>query len=87
MPQAWIRHRRLERRRAELAAPRLLTRPVQAVGARWGLRNPIVRRRPARWRIAFSLPDMTVCHRGPNPLTRRHSASGAAGASCHPSTA
>jgi AraC-like DNA-binding protein len=37
---AWIRHRRLERCRADLADPRLRGRPVHAIGARWGFRNP-----------------------------------------------
>jgi AraC-like DNA-binding protein len=37
---AWIRHRRLERCRADLADPRLWHRPIHAVGARWGFRNP-----------------------------------------------
>jgi AraC-like DNA-binding protein len=36
---AWIRHRRLERCRADLADPRLRSRPVHAVGARWGMRD------------------------------------------------
>lgn len=36
---AWIRHRRLERCRADLADPRLRSRPVHAVAARWGLRD------------------------------------------------
>jgi AraC-like DNA-binding protein len=34
---AWIRHRRLERCRADLADPALRAAPVSAVGARWGL--------------------------------------------------
>jgi AraC-like DNA-binding protein len=34
---AWIRHRRLERCRADLADPALRETPVSAVGARWGL--------------------------------------------------
>jgi AraC-like DNA-binding protein len=34
---AWIRHRRLERCRADLADPALRTAPVSAVAARWGL--------------------------------------------------
>ena len=36
---AWIRHLRLERCRADLADPRLRSRPVHAVGAHWGLRD------------------------------------------------
>ena len=34
---AWIRHRRLERCRADLADPALRAAPVSAVAARWGL--------------------------------------------------
>ena len=34
---AWIRHRRLERCRADLADPAFSTAPVSAVAARWGL--------------------------------------------------
>ncbi|SEH03691.1 AraC-type DNA-binding protein [Nonomuraea solani] len=37
---AWIRHRRLERCRADLADPALEDRLVGAVGARWGLSDP-----------------------------------------------
>lgn len=37
---AWIRHRRLERCRADLADPALRGRPVSAVAARWGLADP-----------------------------------------------
>ncbi|MFE6774932.1 helix-turn-helix domain-containing protein [Streptomyces sp. NPDC057702] len=39
-PAAWIRRRRLERCREDLAHPRLAARPVQAVAARWGFTNP-----------------------------------------------
>lgn len=35
-PAAWIRHRRLERCRLDLANPRLDARPIQAVAERWG---------------------------------------------------
>jgi AraC-like DNA-binding protein len=34
---AWIRHRRLERCRADLTDPALRAAPVSAVAARWGL--------------------------------------------------
>lgn len=34
---AWVRHRRLERCRRDLADPGLAARPVSAVAARWGL--------------------------------------------------
>ncbi|MEV5887003.1 helix-turn-helix domain-containing protein [Streptomyces sp. NPDC052020] len=39
-PAAWIRHRRLERCRLDLANPRLNARPIQAIAARWGFSNP-----------------------------------------------
>ncbi|WP_234365465.1 helix-turn-helix transcriptional regulator [Streptomyces sp. RTd22] len=39
-PAAWIRHRRLERCRLDLADPRLNARPIQAIGAHWGFTNP-----------------------------------------------
>jgi AraC-like DNA-binding protein len=35
----WIRHRRLDRCRAELADPALADVPVRAIAARWGLRS------------------------------------------------
>jgi AraC-like DNA-binding protein len=37
---AWIRHRRLERCRADLADPALGSAPVNAVAARWGMPDP-----------------------------------------------
>lgn len=37
---AWIRHRRLECCRADLADPGLRLRPVHAIGVRWGFRGP-----------------------------------------------
>ncbi|MEU9124428.1 helix-turn-helix domain-containing protein [Streptomyces sp. NPDC048506] len=39
-PAAWIRHRRLERCRLDLANPRLSARPIQAIAARWGFTDP-----------------------------------------------
>ncbi|MEU6148158.1 helix-turn-helix transcriptional regulator [Streptomyces sp. NPDC047081] len=36
---AWIRHQRLARCRVDLADPRLRTRPVHALAARWGFRH------------------------------------------------
>ncbi|MFH8978784.1 AraC family transcriptional regulator [Streptomyces sp. NPDC017890] len=39
-PAAWIRRRRLERCRLDLANPRLSARPIQAIAARWGFTNP-----------------------------------------------
>jgi AraC-like DNA-binding protein len=37
---AWIRRRRLERCRRDLADPSYAGRPVSAIGARWGMTNP-----------------------------------------------
>ncbi|MFB9571759.1 helix-turn-helix domain-containing protein [Streptomyces yanii] len=39
-PAAWIRHRRLERCRVDLATPRLNNHPIQAIAARWGFIRP-----------------------------------------------
>ncbi|GGZ42941.1 helix-turn-helix domain-containing protein [Streptomyces bluensis] len=39
-PAAWIRHRRLERCRLDLANPHLNTRPIQTIAERWGFTNP-----------------------------------------------
>lgn len=36
----WIRQRRLERCRRDLAEPRLAARPISAIAARWGFPNP-----------------------------------------------
>ena len=36
----WIRQRRLERCRRDLADPGLRAKPVGAIAARWGLTNP-----------------------------------------------
>jgi AraC-like DNA-binding protein len=62
---AWIRHRRLERCRADLADPALGRTPVNAVAARWGLPDPAHFSRlfkraygmpPAEYRRAFAIP-------------------------------
>ena len=62
---AWIRHRRLERCRADLADPALVSAPVSAVAARWGLPdsahfNRLFKRTyglpPAEYRRAFLTP-------------------------------
>ncbi|MEE4596067.1 helix-turn-helix domain-containing protein [Streptomyces sp. DSM 41524] len=39
-PAAWVRRRRLERCRLDLANPRLNARPIQAIAERWGFTNP-----------------------------------------------
>jgi AraC-like DNA-binding protein len=62
---AWIRHRRLEHCRADLADPALGSVPVNAVAARWGLPDPAHFSRlfkrtyglpPAEYRHAFLAP-------------------------------
>jgi len=62
---AWIRHRRLERCRADLTDPALGSAPVGAVAARWGLPdsahfNRLFKRTyglpPAEYRRAFLTP-------------------------------
>uniref|UniRef100_A0AAU2VF12 Helix-turn-helix domain-containing protein n=1 Tax=Streptomyces sp. NBC_00003 TaxID=2903608 RepID=A0AAU2VF12_9ACTN len=49
-----VRGRRLERCRLELADPRLLARPVRAIGARWGYTNPADFNRA--FRAAYGMP-------------------------------
>ncbi|MDW6066096.1 helix-turn-helix domain-containing protein [Streptomyces sp. FXJ1.4098] len=39
-PAAWIRRRRLERCRDDLANPSLKSRPIQTIAARWGFADP-----------------------------------------------
>ncbi|MEU4683475.1 helix-turn-helix domain-containing protein [Streptomyces xinghaiensis] len=39
-PAAWIRQRRLERCRRDLTDPRLGTRPIHSIAARWGFSDP-----------------------------------------------
>jgi AraC-like DNA-binding protein len=51
---ASIRRRRLERCRQDLLDPRLLNRPVSAVGARWGFRDAA--RFSRTFRAAYGLP-------------------------------
>ncbi|MER8073486.1 helix-turn-helix domain-containing protein [Streptomyces sp. NPDC094034] len=53
-PAAWIRHRRLERCRLDLANPRLNSHPIQAVAARWGFTNPTHFSR--LFRTAYGIP-------------------------------
>lgn len=76
----WIRHRRLERCRQDLADPALASRPVRLVAARWGFRseahfNRIFRRTygapPAEWRAH---------HHGARPGDPTRSARGTGGA-------
>lgn len=53
-PAAWIRHRRLERCRFDLADPRLNARRIQAVAARWGFTDPAHFSR--LFRAAYGIP-------------------------------
>jgi len=53
-PAAWIRHRRLERCRLDLADPRLNARPIQAIAARWGFTDPTHFSR--LFRTAYGIP-------------------------------
>lgn len=53
-PAAWIRHRRLEHCRLDLANPRLNARPIQAIAARWGFTNPVHFSR--LFRAAYGIP-------------------------------
>ncbi|MDQ0938622.1 AraC-like DNA-binding protein [Streptomyces sp. V1I1] len=46
----WIRARRLDRCRRDLADPLLQTRPVHAIAARWGFTNAACRAPPSGWR-------------------------------------
>ncbi|WP_073946796.1 helix-turn-helix domain-containing protein [Streptomyces kebangsaanensis] len=60
-PAAWIRHRRLERCRADLADPHLAGYSVRAVAARWGLTDPAHFSR--LFRAAYGLPPRDYRHR------------------------
>jgi AraC-like DNA-binding protein len=51
---AWVRQRRLERCRLDLLDPALARRPVQAIGARWGL--PDAAHFSRLFRAAYGLP-------------------------------
>ncbi|MFK0115448.1 helix-turn-helix domain-containing protein [Streptomyces sp. NPDC090994] len=53
-PAAWVRARRLERCRLDLADPRLGARPVRAVAARWGFTDPAHFSR--LFRAAYGMP-------------------------------
>jgi AraC-like DNA-binding protein len=53
-PAAWIRHRRLERCRLDLANPRLNVRPVRAIAERWGFPDPAHFSR--LFRAAYGIP-------------------------------
>ncbi|MFF2520357.1 helix-turn-helix domain-containing protein [Streptomyces sp. NPDC058086] len=57
----WIRHRRLERCRRDLAEPALSLRPIHAVGARWGFRHAADFSRA--FRAAYGMPPGEYRHR------------------------
>jgi AraC-like DNA-binding protein len=58
----WIRGRRLERCRRDLAEPALLGRPVSAIGARWGFRDPAHFSRVFRAAHAVTPRDYRAMH-------------------------
>ncbi|MFF7791583.1 helix-turn-helix domain-containing protein [Streptomyces sp. NPDC007991] len=53
-PAAWIRHRRLERCRLDLANPHLHARPIRAIAVRWGFTDPAHFSR--LFRAAYGIP-------------------------------
>ncbi|MFF2936291.1 AraC-like ligand-binding domain-containing protein [Streptomyces mirabilis] len=57
----WIRHRRLEQCRRDLAEPALSLRPIHAVGARWGFRHAADFSRA--FRAAYGMPPGEYRHR------------------------
>ncbi len=61
-PAAWIRHRRLERCRIDLANPSLRARPIQAIAARWGFPHPAHFSR--LFRAAYGIPPRDYRHLG-----------------------
>ncbi|MFC5632735.1 helix-turn-helix domain-containing protein [Streptomyces bullii] len=65
-PAAWIRHRRLERCRRDLADPRLSGRSVQSIAARWGFTDPATFSRVFRRAYGMTPTDHRH-HAGPPP--------------------
>ncbi|MFF4384997.1 helix-turn-helix transcriptional regulator [Kitasatospora sp. NPDC001547] len=65
-PAAWIRRRRLERCRLDLANPRLNARPIQAIAERWGFSDPAHFSR--LFRAAYGIPPRD--YRNPPPQVR-----------------
>ena len=59
---AWIRSRRMERCRRDLCEPTLLSQPVSAVGARWGLSDPSRFSRLFRQTFAMSPREYRSLH-------------------------
>lgn len=65
-PAAWIRHRRLERCRRDLADPRLRGRPVRSIAARWGFTDPATFSRVFRRVYGMTPTDHRHHHAGRN---------------------
>ncbi|WP_225080783.1 helix-turn-helix domain-containing protein [Streptomyces sp. CoT10] len=72
-PAAWIRHRRLERCRLDLANPRLNARPIQAIAERWGFSDPAHFSR--LFRAAYGMPPKDYRHNSFHISAARESAS------------
>ncbi|MFJ6662228.1 helix-turn-helix domain-containing protein [Streptomyces sp. NPDC091377] len=68
-PAAWIRHRRLERCRLDLADPRLSSQPIQAIAARWGFTNPMHFSR--LFRTAYGIPPRDYRNLPPEACANR----------------
>ncbi|MFS8201870.1 helix-turn-helix domain-containing protein [Streptomyces sp. CWNU-52B] len=68
-PAAWIRHRRLERCRLDLANPRLYTRPIQAIAEHWGFTNPTHFSR--LFRLTYGIPPRDYRNLPPKACANR----------------
>ncbi|MFB7957505.1 AraC family transcriptional regulator [Streptomyces sp. NPDC056045] len=68
-PAAWVRRRRLERCRLDLANPRLNTRPIQAIAERWGFTNPAHFSR--LFRTAYGIPPRDYRNLPPKDCANR----------------
>ncbi|MER8073642.1 helix-turn-helix transcriptional regulator [Streptomyces sp. NPDC094034] len=68
-PAAWIRHRRLERCRLDLANPRLNSHPIRAIAARWGFTNPMHFSR--LFRTAYGIPPRDYRNLSPTACANR----------------
>ncbi|PWJ06900.1 AraC family transcriptional regulator [Streptomyces sp. NWU49] len=63
-PAAWVRHRRLERCRRDLADPRLRGRSVRSIAARWGFTDPATFSRVFRRAYGMTPTDHRHHHTG-----------------------
>ncbi|MFE5872539.1 helix-turn-helix domain-containing protein [Streptomyces roseifaciens] len=68
-PAAWIRHRRLERCRHDLANPRLNARPIQAIAERWGFTN--LAHFSRLFRAAYGIPPRDYRNLSPKTCANR----------------